>query len=114
MAGVVPGFVIRLGDGGDSFGAISGTVVVTVRGRSWRGGSSSERRRSWSSRRPSEVMVRPRQPAEARSSTAQTRVRQLVSPGSRPMTLTRRRAGAVWWRGDGEVGVLGCDGVGAG
>src|SRR6266702_7850017 len=36
-------------------------------------------------------MVKPRQPREARSSTAQTRVRQLVSPGSRPMTLTRRR-----------------------
>ena len=37
------------------------------------------------------VMVRPRQPREARSRTAQTRVRQLVSPGSRPMTLVRRR-----------------------
>ena len=35
-------------------------------------------------------MVRPRQPRDARSRTAQTRVRQLVSPGSRPMTLTRR------------------------
>jgi len=39
-----------------------------VRGRSWRGGSSSERPiRSWSSRSPSLVMVKPRQPAEARS-----------------------------------------------
>jgi hypothetical protein len=36
-------------------------------------------------------MVNPRQPREARSSTAQTRVRQLVSPGSWQMTLTRRR-----------------------
>ena len=36
-------------------------------------------------------MVRPRQPREARSRTAQTRVRQLVSPGRRPMTLVRRR-----------------------
>jgi len=31
------------------------------------------------------------QPREARSSTAQTRVRQEVSPGRRPMTLVRRR-----------------------
>src|SRR5713101_4762837 len=36
-------------------------------------------------------MVRPRQPREARSRTAQTRVRQVVSPGSLPMTLVRRR-----------------------
>jgi hypothetical protein len=36
-------------------------------------------------------MVNPRQPREARSSTAQTRDRQLGSPGSQPMTLTRRR-----------------------
>ena len=36
-------------------------------------------------------MVNPRQPREARSSTAHTRVRQLVSPGSRPMTLTLLR-----------------------
>ena len=36
-------------------------------------------------------MVNPRQPREARSSTAQTSDRQLVSPGSRPITLTRRR-----------------------
>ena len=34
-------------------------------------------------------MATPRQPREARSSTAQTRVRQLVWPGSRPMTLVR-------------------------
>ncbi len=33
----------------------------------------------------------PAQPREAGSSTAQTKVRQLVSPGSLPMTLTRRR-----------------------
>src|SRR5689334_14411474 len=33
--------------------------TVTVRGRSWRGGSSSERRRSWSRRRPSLVTVAP-------------------------------------------------------
>jgi len=70
---------------------LQGAAVVTVRGRRWRGGSTSERRRSWSSRRPSAVMVRPRQPREARSSTAQTRVRQEVSPGRLPMTLTRRR-----------------------
>ena len=36
-------------------------------------------------------MEKPRQPCDARSSTAHTRVRQLVSPGSRPMTFTRRR-----------------------
>jgi hypothetical protein len=37
------------------------------------------------------VMVSPRQPLEARSSTAQTSDRQDCSPGSRPITLTRRR-----------------------
>jgi hypothetical protein len=67
------------------------TPVATVHGRSWRGGSGSERRRSRRSSRPSAVMIRPRQPREARSSKAQTRVRQLVSPGSRALTLTRRR-----------------------
>jgi hypothetical protein len=36
-------------------------------------------------------MVSPRQPLEARSRTAQTSDRQLCSPGSRPITLTRRR-----------------------
>lgn len=36
-------------------------------------------------------MVSPRQPPEARSSTAQTSDRQECSPGSRPITLTRRR-----------------------
>jgi len=66
-------------------------MAVTVRGRSWRGGSSRERRRSCRRRRRSLVMVRPRQPLEARSKTAQTRVRQEVSPGSRPITLVRRR-----------------------
>jgi putative transposase len=42
-------------------------------------------------RRSAGVWVNPRQPAEARSSTAQTSVRQECSPGSRPITLTRRR-----------------------
>src|SRR5579875_300275 len=65
----------------------SSRVAVTVRGRSWRGGPGSERRRSWSSRGPSLVMARPRQPREARSRTAQARVRQEVSPGRRPMTF---------------------------
>ncbi len=36
-------------------------------------------------------MVTPRQPLEARSSTAQTRDRQLCSPGRRPITFIRRR-----------------------
>jgi len=36
------------------------------------------------------VMVSPRQPLDARSSTAQTRLRQLCSPGSRPITFTLR------------------------
>jgi hypothetical protein len=82
--------MIRLGDGADSSGAVGG-LAGTVRGQRWRGGSSSERRKSCRSRRPPEVMVRLRQPREARSRTAQTRVRQLVSPGSRPMTLTLLR-----------------------
>jgi hypothetical protein len=37
------------------------------------------------------VIVRPRQPRLARSSTAHTSDRHEASPGSRPMTLTRRR-----------------------
>lgn len=37
------------------------------------------------------VMVNPRQPRDARSRTAHTSDRQLVSPGRRPMTLLRRR-----------------------
>ena len=57
--------MVMLGGGAD----ISGTVVVLGGGdrawRSWRGGPSSERRRSWSSRSPSAVMVRPRQPRES-------------------------------------------------
>jgi hypothetical protein len=36
-------------------------------------------------------MVSPRQPLEARSSTAQTRLRQLCSPGRRPITFPLRR-----------------------
>ena len=43
--------------------------------------SSSDRRRSCSSRVPVAVMVRPRQPREARSSTAHTRLMALVSLG---------------------------------
>jgi hypothetical protein len=35
-------------------------------------------------------MTTPRQPRLARSSTADTRPRQVRSPGSRPMALTRR------------------------
>ena len=37
------------------------------------------------------VWLTPRQPRLARSSTAHTRLRQDRSPGSRPMTFTRRR-----------------------
>ena len=65
-------------------------LVVEGGGRSSRGGSRSDRRRSCSNRVPTGVMVRPRQPAEARSSTAHTRLMALVSPGNRPMTLVRR------------------------
>jgi len=46
------------------------------------GGSRSWRRRSWSWRSASGVIARPRQPLDARSRTAQTRERQLCSPGS--------------------------------
>ena len=38
-----------------------------------------------------DVWVTPRQPRLARSSTAHTNDRQPVSPGSQPMTFTRRR-----------------------
>jgi hypothetical protein len=37
------------------------------------------------------VIVRPRHPRLARSRTAKTRLRQEASPGSRPITLVRRR-----------------------
>lgn len=67
----------------------SASPLVVEGGRSSRGGSSSDRRRSCSSRVSAGVMVRPRQPREARSSTAQTRLMALVSPGKRPMTLVR-------------------------
>jgi hypothetical protein len=40
---------------------------------------------------PPGVMVRPRQPRLARSSTAHPSDKQERSPGSRPMTFTRRR-----------------------
>ncbi len=40
-------------------------------------------------------MVSPRQPFEARSSTAQIRLRQLCSPGSRPITFTLRRVSTL-------------------
>lgn len=49
------------------------------------------RRRSWSWRSPAGVMVSPRQPRDARSSTAQAMQAQLVSPGRRPITLARQR-----------------------
>src|SRR6476620_8596883 len=61
------------------------------RSGSWVGGSRRLRRRSTSRRSPAGVMVNPRQPVEARSSTAHTSDRHEGSPGSRPMTLTRRR-----------------------
>jgi hypothetical protein len=65
-------------------------LVVEGGVRNSRGGSRSDRRRSCSNRLPTGVMVRPRQPAEARSSTAHTRLMALVSPGNQPMTLVRR------------------------
>ena len=46
---------------------------------------------SLSSRVPVGPIVMPRQPREARSSTATARFKQLASPGSRPITFTRRR-----------------------
>jgi hypothetical protein len=70
--------------------ALAAAAVVVDGDRSLRGGCSSERRRSCSSRVPVGVMVRPRQPREARSSTAHTKLMALVSPGNRPMTLVRR------------------------
>ena len=66
--------VVMLGDGSDGFGAGDlGGVVGRWIGV---GGSSSWWRRSASSRVPVGVMVMPRQPREARSSTAHTRLRQ--------------------------------------
>ena len=57
---------------------------------SWVGGSGSAWRRSASRRSPAGVMANPRQPAEARSSTAHASEVQECSPGRRPITLTRR------------------------
>jgi hypothetical protein len=48
-------------------------------------------------------MVSPRQPLEARSSTAQTRLRQLCSPGRRPITFPLRRVSPLSrYRDNGE------------
>jgi hypothetical protein len=81
--------VVMLGDGSDSFAAP--VILVVSVGRSGVGGSSSWWRMSLSSRVPVGAIVMPRQPREARSSTAHTRFTQLTSPGSRPITFTRRR-----------------------
>lgn len=70
---LVPGFMISQTTVLTVSQLSAGWLVVTVRGRSWRAGSSRERRRSWRRRRPSEVMATPRQPREARSRTAQTK-----------------------------------------
>ena len=80
--------VVVLGDGSDSFAAP--VILVVSVGRSGVGGSSSWWRMSLSSRVPVGAIVMPRQPREARSSTAHTRFRQLASPGSRPITFTRQ------------------------
>ena len=51
-----------------------------------------------------DVISRPRHPTLERSSTAQTKDRQLYSPGNRPITLTRRlrspkvRSSKLVWR----------------
>ena len=55
------------------------------------GGCRSWRRRSCSRRSALGVIVRPRQPRLARSSTALSSDRQDCSPGRRPITLVRRR-----------------------
>ncbi len=73
------------------YAAVVSVVVVVVGGCSGRGGSSSWWRSSWRWRLVADVWVTPRQPRLARSRTAHTSDRQLVSPGRRPMTLTRRR-----------------------
>src|SRR5438094_445956 len=77
-----------LGHGPDGFGLLGGGWVgVSQPGRWFEQGATQVLEQP----QPAGVMVNPRQPRDARSSTAQTRVTQLVSPGSRPMTLTRRR-----------------------
>ena len=81
-------------------------------GRSCRGGCSRARRRSWSWRTPAGVMASPRQPRDARSSTAQAMLTQLVSPGKRPITLVRRRVSPkvrsmiIWSAGHNRCGEL--------
>ena len=93
-AGMVPGFVIRLGDGADSFGPADGGAGGDGVWPQRAGGSGRERRRSGMRRSPSLVMTRPRQPAEAGRRSAYTRVRQLVSSRSPPMTLVRWQVSA--------------------
>jgi hypothetical protein len=61
----------------------------------WRFGCPrSWRRRSCNRRMPALEVSSPRQPPLARSRTAQTRDRQVLSPGRRPVTFTRRRLSA--------------------
>ncbi len=69
--------------------------AITSSDTDGRGWPSSSRRRSCSRRSALGVIVRPRQPFDARSRTAQTSDRQLCSPGSRPMTLTLRRVSSL-------------------
>ena len=82
MNGSVPACGVRLCGGGGS----CGVVRRGGSGRSCRGGSSRDRRRSCSRRRPLGVMVRPRQPREARSRTAQTRDRSQMRGGEQSHT----------------------------
>jgi hypothetical protein len=96
-----------LGDGTDILGRSSSRAAVMVCARSWRAGPRSERHRSCSSRRSAAVMVRPRQPREARSKTAQTSVRELVSPGAGGEFEQGSGDGADGRRGHDHYGVAG-------
>jgi len=80
--------MVRLGGGPDSFGVILGLGVGDGAWPQLGGGFEQGAAQVLQEAQAPAVMVRPRQP---RSRTAKTRVMQLVSPGSRPMTLTRRR-----------------------
>src|SRR5438552_12835516 len=92
-----------LGDGSDSVGRRAPSVSI-LGGRSWVGGSSSWWRSSAGSRVPVGVMVIPRQPRLARSSTAHTRLRQDASPVGRPADDLDPSAGLAEGAFD-EVGV---------
>jgi hypothetical protein len=91
--------MVPSGGGTDIFWGVSGGLVVTVRGRSWRGWSS-ERRRSCRRRRPSLVMVTPAPPGR----TPLTIQRLAPDLGVTPMAPYGASAATKTWSSASQTG----------